>query len=177
MKSLFNMTLSSNLKQLLDAGKKAYQRGEYFEAAQAFSAASRICTSQGNPVLAAELANDGSVAFLMAGKPQEAFSLVDGTPEVFKTKGDQKRMGIALGNLGEALHSYQQSAECLSETGDDQLRLYALQSLSALQLRMGMRLQAIATMQAGLEGIEKPNPQQALARRLLRIPFELLNKP
>jgi hypothetical protein len=48
-----------------------------------------------------------------------------------------------------------------------------MQSLSALQLRTGHQLEELATMQAGLDGLEKPNPQQRALKKLLQMPFKL----
>jgi hypothetical protein len=51
-----------------------------------------------------------------------------------------------------------------------------MQSISALQLRTGRQLQAVASMYAGVENIEKPTLKQRLLKRILGIPIQILNK-
>jgi tetratricopeptide (TPR) repeat protein len=97
-----------------------------------------------------------------------------------------RRQGLALGNLAAALEAngrleeavelYQQSADVLKQAGEDQLRANVMQSLSAVQLRTGRQLEALASMSAGLEDIKHPNPKQSILKRLLRIPFRMLDR-
>jgi hypothetical protein len=54
--------------------------------------------------------------------------------------------------------------------------MHVTQSISGLQLRTGKQLQAVATMQAGLEEIEKPTPKQRFLKRLLQVPFKMLGR-
>ena len=132
------------------------------------------------------MANNISVAHLQAGDAKLALEAVEGTPAIFAQEGDFRRQGMALGNMGSALESldrldeaadiYQQSADVLEQAGADELRAHVMQSLSSLQLRTGRRLQALATMQSGLEGVEKPSPRQRLLKRLLQIPLDLIHK-
>jgi hypothetical protein len=49
-----------------------------------------------------------------------------------------------------------------------------MQALSALQLRMGRQLEALATMNAGLAEVKRPNPAQRLAKKILQVPFDYL---
>jgi len=173
-------------KALAKEAKIAYQKGEFVVAAEAFQAASRGFFENGDHLMAAEMANNCSVAFLKAGDGEAALIVVEGTPEVFAHAGDLVRQGMALSNCGAALealdrfeeaeNSYNESAEILGKAGEDKLRLDVLQSLSALQFRTGRQLQALYTMQDGVNGVQKPNPKQKLLKRLLRIPFDMTNK-
>ncbi len=175
-----------SVKELVKEAQRAYQGGDYLHAARTFEAAANALAAQGNVLDAAEQQNNACVAFLQAGEPQTAVAVVEGTVEVFAEAGDVRRRGLALGNLGSALEAvgrleeaaqaYQQSAEALRDAGEIQMRLHVLQSLSALQLRTGRQLQALATMQAGLTGVERLNVQQRVLKKILDIPFKMLDR-
>lgn len=167
-------------------GKSAYQRGDYLNAAHSFEAASDAFKAAGDVLNAAEMANNASVAFLQAGEAEKALIAVEGTTEAFASANDIRRQGMALGNRAaaleelsrndEALKDYQESSELLEQAGEDQLRANVMNSISALQFRMGHQLEALASMQAGLAGIKHPNPKQRLIKRLLQIPFNIFSK-
>lgn len=171
-------------KQLVDEGNNAYKRGDYLAAARSFTAAAESFTAIGETSKAAECANNASVAYLQAGDPQASLQAAEGTPQLFAQLGDLRRQGMAIGNqaaaleacgqLEEAADLYQQSADVLKQAGEDQLKANVLQSLSALQLRTGRQLEALASMSAGLEDIKHPNPKQSILKRLLRVPFRLI---
>jgi tetratricopeptide (TPR) repeat protein len=175
-----------SLKQLVSEGKSAYQQGDFLAAARAFDAAAEAYSAAGDALNAAEMSNNSSVAYLQAGEAQEAFRSVEGTPAIFAKAGDLRRQGISLGNLGAALEAmgrlddaadaYRQSAELLQSAGENDLRAYVMKSLSALHLRTGRHVAAIAAMESGLEGIEHPKPQQRLLKRLLSAPLKLLGR-
>lgn len=175
-----------SIKQLINEGKSAYQQGDFLAAARAFDAAAESYATTGDTLNAAEMSNNSSVAFLQAGEVQEALRSVEGTPAVFAKAGDLRRQGISLGNLGAALEAvgrldeavdvYRQSAELLKASGEDDLRAYVMKSLSALQLRKGRHIEAIAAMESGLEGIKHPKPQQSLLKKILAAPLKLLGK-
>jgi tetratricopeptide (TPR) repeat protein len=178
------MAVILNVAQLENEGKLAYQRGDYENAARAFQAASQAYQTSQDPLAAAEMANNASVAFLKAGDAHDALQVVEGTPQVFAAEGDIRRQAMALGNLGaafegvrryqEAEDAYQQSADLLKRVGEDQLRLNVMQSLSNLQLRTGKHLQALSSMQAGIEDVHRPSPKQRILKKLLGVPFKLM---
>ncbi len=173
-------------KQLADEAKTAYQRADYASAGRVYQAAAQSYQEAGEPLMAAEMRNNASVAYLQAGDAETAVQMVEGTASVFAAAGDLRRQGLALGNRGAALEAlghlpeaaevYQQSADLLKQAGETELRGRVMQSLSALQLRTGRQLEALATMNAGLDGISKPNLRQRLLKRLLQMPFKLLGK-
>lgn len=170
--------------QLAKEAKQAYQRGDYESAARTFLAAAQSYTTSQHPLDAAEMANNASVAYLQAGDSQAAFKAVEGTAEIFAADGDVRRQAMALGNLGAALEalkrykeaedSYQQSADLLKQVGEDQLRLNVMESLSRLQARTGRQLEALASMQAGLEDVHQPSPKQRILKKLLEVPFKFM---
>lgn len=180
------MTIAATPQQLGKEGKTAYGHGDYLAAAQAFDAAQAGFKLTGATLEAAEMANNCSVAYLQAEEAEKALQAVDGTEAIFAQAGDLRRQGMALGNRGaalealdrkeEALQAYQQSADLLQEAGEDQMRVHVMQSLSMLQLNMGKQLQALASMQAGLDGVRRPTPKQSMLKKLLKIPFEMVNR-
>ena len=172
-------------KQLADEAQRAYKRGEYYGAGRGYEAAAEGYQLNGDQVTAAEMLNNSSVAYLQSGDAQAALGVVKDTPAVFAQAGDLRRQGIALGNLGAAqealgskdaaLEAYRQSADLLKQVGEDSLRANVMQSISALQMKTGHQLEALATMHAGMEGLQHPSPRQRILKKLLNIPFKLMN--
>jgi uncharacterized protein HemY len=105
---------------------------------------------------------------------------------VFASADDIRRQAIALGNQAAALEAlgklddavglYENSADLLKKSGDQELRSTVLQSLSAVQLRLGRQLEAMASMQAGLESIEHPSLKQRIVKKILRSPLDYLGR-
>jgi len=173
-------------KAMAKEGTAYYQKGEFYSAALSFEAASQLYSISGNRLNEAEMANNSSVAYLQAGNADQALTILEGTAKIFESEGDIKHQGMALGNQAAALEAlgrfdeaeqaYKDSAEFLEKAGEDQLRLEVMKSLSMMQLNRGRRLEALVTMQSGVEEMHHPNLTQSLLRKLLNIPFEILNK-
>jgi tetratricopeptide (TPR) repeat protein len=173
-------------EQLSEEGKTAYLRGDYVSAGKAYQAAAQGYREVGEHVTAAEMLNNASVAFLQAGEAETALQLVEGTNSLFAVADDTRRQGMALGNRGaalealgrlpEAAEAYRQSAALLKQARETDLYGRVMQSLSALQLRTGRQLEALATMNASLEEIPKPSLKQRLLKVLLQTPYRLLGK-
>jgi tetratricopeptide (TPR) repeat protein len=180
------MSNNTSITKYVDEGQAAYHREDYTAAAQAYRDAARGYSESGDSLSAAEMLNNSSVAFLQAGDAQAALQAVEGTASVFSLSDDKRRQGMALGNLAAALEAvgslkeakeiYQQSAEVLEQAGEYELRSQVMKSLSSLQLRTGHQLEALATMQAGLNNIKHPTYQQRLLKKLLQIPMRLLGR-
>ncbi|MCI0519793.1 MAG: hypothetical protein L0Z70_05990 [Chloroflexi bacterium] len=180
------MSETISADQLGREGKTAYQQGDYLSAARAFEAAAHAYDVSHEQLKAAEARNNASVAYLLGGDAQAAVTLTQGTAEIFSAAGDAAREGMAWGNLGAALEglgnlpeaeqAYLRSAELLKGCTDQDAYLHVMRSLSALQLRRGRQLDALASMQAGLEGVKRPTPQQRLLKKLLKAPRRLLGK-
>lgn len=173
-------------EQLNQEGKTAYEREEYEQAARAFEAAERGYSAAGDALNAAEMANNRSVALLQGGNAQGALEAVGNTPEVFAQVKDTRRHAMALGNKAAALAElgqreeaeklYWESARLLNEIGETALRASVLQAISRLQMRSGRVMEAVASMQSGLEQVEKPSWIQRMLKKLLQIPSRLLNR-
>jgi len=164
----------------------AYQKGDYQQAADLFQAAALAYQAQGQPAMAAEMANNQSVALLQAGEAQAALDAATGTDVVFEGEGDRLKKAMAIGNqaaaldalgrLEEAEEHYQHCAELLFKLGEEQMRAQVMQALSSLQLRSGRQLEALASMQAGLDTLERPTMRQRFLKRLLSIPKKIFPK-
>ena len=177
---------TKDIKQLVDEAKQAYDKGEYKQAAIIFERAAQSYQAQENLLLAAEMANNQSVALLQAKDPEAALEAVRGTEEVFQQAGEVVKQAIAIGNRAAALESlsrfeeaeaaYQRSADLLKENGEMDLYAHVMKTLSAVQIRQGKQLEALANMQAGMERLEKPSFKQRLLKKLLKIPYKFIRK-
>jgi tetratricopeptide (TPR) repeat protein len=171
-------------QQLAAEGQAEYNKAEYLSAAKLYKAAADGYLSAGDEMAAAEMANNSSVAFLKSGQAESAWQVVRETDKIFAAHGDTLRQAMALGNQGAALEGlkqldqavvlYAQSAELLKQAGENELRAYVLQSLSAIQLRRGKYLEAYGTMGDGIMGIDKPNLKQKLLKMLMQLPFKFM---
>ena len=81
-----------------------------------------------------------------------------------------------MDNLDSAVRAYQDSSELLKEIGDQELRPTVMHSLSAVQLRQGQQMEALFTMQAGLDEIENPGIKQKILKKVLRSPLSYFNR-
>jgi len=171
-------------QQLAREGKTAFQKKDWTAALRAFQAAEQAYVAAGDPLMAAEMTNNCSVALLKAGDAQAALDVLNGIADRFATSGDLRRQGMTLGNQGaalealgrldEALAVYEESAELLKVAGEFDLRSHVQQSISMIQFRTGKQLQALASMQAGMDAIPKPSPRQRFLRKLLHIPMKMM---
>jgi tetratricopeptide (TPR) repeat protein len=168
----------------MQAAAAAYRRGRWDAAALAFSRARQAYLERGQALKAAEAANNLSVTLLQAGKPEQALEAVRGTPEAFLSASETRLAAQAYGNLGAALEAcgrlneaeaaYRRSIDLLDESGDVQGRAMCLQSLSRVLLRQGKPIEALGSMQSGLEAEARPSLTKRLLRRLLRLPGRVL---
>ncbi len=173
-------------EELEKEAKQEYKKKKYLTAAKAFQAAAEGYTQLGDQLKAAEMLNNASVAYLQAEHPDSALKTALKTDETFAAAGDLRRQAIALGNqaaayealgqLESAAQAYQESSDLLREIGDRELRPSVMQSLSAVQLRLGQQLEALATMQAVLEQVENPGIKQKLLKKVLRSPISYFNR-
>ena len=180
------MTESDKAAEAVLEAQQAYELEEYLRAAEHFQAAQRSYQETGEETLAAEMANNRSVSLLQAGMAQEALVAVGDTPAWFDAQGDRKRYAMALGNKAAALAALDQKAEAekiyweaaqvLDQMGEKDLRASVLNSISRLQMGEGRYMEAIASMESGLEQVEKPSFTQRMLKRLLKVPGKLLNR-
>ena len=163
---------------------KAYGKEDYGSAAQAFESARKAYLDAGEDVLAAEMANNLSVTYIQMDRANDALSIVEGTPQIFLTHGNQQLAGRAYGNLAaaleasgqrqEALEYYQLAAQIFSEEEDKEGYALTMQAISRLQLRLGQPIEAVSTMQVGLEAMPKSSLRDRLLKKLIDIPTRLM---
>jgi tetratricopeptide (TPR) repeat protein len=175
-----------NPEQIAAEAQAAYKAGDYAEAAKSYQAAEESYRLVGDLLSAAEAANNCCVSLLQAGRAKDAFEAVKGTVEIFEEASDLRRQAMALGNqaaaleagkrLEDALSDYQKAADLFKQIGENELYTSTMQALSALQLRTGRQLEALATMKAGVDKIERPGLKNRFLKKILEIPFRLLNR-
>ena len=170
--------------QLAQEALAAFQRGDYLEAERTFLAASNGFSQAGDLLMSAEMANNRSVALLKAGNAAGALEALEGSEAVFEKAGDRKRQALAIGNraaaleglsrLDEALQAYEACAQMLKELGEGEQRAHVLQAASAIYYRRKKPLEALAIMRSGVSGLPHPTLKQRLLKKLLDIPFSLI---
>jgi len=171
--------MTTDPQKLAEQGKKAFATKKYDQAVFAFTEAASAYDAQNDPLNAAEMKNNLSVALLkQKGKTQAAYDAVIGTDEVFAQAGDVKRQAMALGNIAtvlealkkpdEALKAYERSAELFAEAGESELRSIVLQSAATLKMKRGKIMDSALSMIGSAESAEKPNLFQRFLRFLLR---------
>jgi len=181
------MTENNNQPTLIEEGAKdLYRAGKFQQAADGFSQAAALYLDKGEIQLAAEMRNNQSVALLKSKKPRLALEAVQGTEEIFQEAGDHLKQGMALANqatayrdMGEkqkAIDDFNRAAEIFKISGEKEMYLQTMQSISALKMRTRNIIGALFSMQEGLDELEKPNLRQKLLRNLLKIPQNLINK-
>lgn len=172
--------------ELAERAKTHYKQEDYTQAAELFGLASNGFETAGEPINAAEMANNRSVALLRGGDAAAALEAVGDTDRVFAEYGDTRRQALALGNRAAALagldrreeaeKTYWESARLLGEIGERELRATVLQAISKLQLKDGRYGEALASMDSGLEGAQKLSFSRRLVRKLIRIPMKMLGR-
>lgn len=178
------MDKSLSASELNRLGQTAFQKEQFQEAARLYQQAVEACQTTGDALATAEMKNNLSVALIKAGDPNQALAAVIGTDEIFANAGDYRRQAIALGNLASAYEAigelqkacehYQRSADFFKQVGEHDLRVFTLQSLSALQLRMGSQFEAMATMDCALAEKKNLSLRERFLKKLLRVPFRML---
>lgn len=173
-------------QELKKQAESAYRAKRYGEAAELFAAAARGFTAAGDVLGAAEMSSSRSVCLLQAGDAPGALAAAEGVSRVFELAGDRKRQALALGNEAAALNAagktqaalerYQMSADLLREIGDHENRALVLKNISEIQLRTGHQLEALATMDAALNHRKKMSLPERLLKKLLKVPFNMLNR-
>ncbi len=82
----------------------------------------------------------------------------------------------ACGDLVAAERTYAQALQRFADLNDHQAQATILGSLSQLQLKRGRPLDALSTMQAGLEHKPRRGLRDRWVQRLLALPSRLLGR-
>jgi tetratricopeptide (TPR) repeat protein len=171
-------------EKLAKQAATAYGSDDYAKAVILYKNASQIYKDAGDELMAAEMDNNLSVTLLKMKDAEGALQATAGTDLLFQEAGDVNRQAIAIANqaaamealdkLEEALERYQLASDLLKQTGNKQMRSYVLQAISALQLRTGKQLQAMATMDSALDNKSKLSLKERLLRKLLNTQKKLM---
>lgn len=164
----------------------AYEAEEFQQAARLFGESANAYREAGDDSLAAEAMNNQSVALLKAGDAKGALAAAEGTDEVFAAVGDERRQGMALGNMAAALEDlkerdraidlYRRSAALFEKIGEPDLRALVLQRISSIQMQQGKRVEAMASMQDGLAQKKSLTLVDRILKGLLRFIGKLSNR-
>jgi tetratricopeptide (TPR) repeat protein len=164
----------------------AYKDGNGSLAAQLFAEARDAFGHDGDDLKSAEMSNNLCVALLQDKRPEEALAAVEGTWDVFLSQGDELRAAQAYGNLASAEEAcgdlanaekaYGKAARLLEKAGDEEARAQTLAALSRLQLKRGKPVQAVTSMQSGLEGSSRLSIGRRFLRWVLSLPSRILNR-
>ncbi len=170
--------------QAAAAAATLYREGNYARAAEAYEVAQAAYQEAGALLLAAEMANNRAVALMHLDDYTAALDILQDTPELFEEAGDWQRAGQAHGNLASALEGlgqhaaaeqgYRRALVLFERAGDGDGRSHTAKSLSQLQLKQGHAVEAVATMQGGLEGSARLSLRDRILRWLLRLPSRFL---
>jgi tetratricopeptide (TPR) repeat protein len=169
--------------EMYEEAQAAYQRGEYQTAVSLFRAAAQGYRKAEEPLMAAEMSSNCSVALLMDGDAAGSLVEAEQAQAVFESAGDHKRMALALGNRAaaldalhrtdEALGAYNWCSEILKELQEHELRAYVMQAISKIYLRKGKPLEAVTVMRIGVNNLPHPSWRQRLLKNLLEVPFKM----
>ena len=170
--------MTTEPQQLAEQGKQAFSTKDFDQAASLFTEAASAYEALNDPLNAAEMRNNLSVALLQVENAQAAYDAATGTDEIFAEAGDVKRQAMAFGNqaaalealkkLDQALEAYERSAALFAEAGDSEMRSLVLQSAAAIKLRRGKMVDSALSMIGSVESTQKPNLLQRFLRFLLR---------
>lgn len=172
------------IRDLTQRAEALYKAGQYATAADLYLQAAAAADLAGDSLTAAEMRNNCSVARLQAGDAAGALEVVEGTDTVFAEAGDLRRQAMALGNCATALDELKETAraetryiaaiDLFERCGETEMRALLLKRLSALQMRSGRQVQAMASMQSALDGEVKLTTREKLLKRLLGKVFRML---
>jgi tetratricopeptide (TPR) repeat protein len=164
-------------ESLRQAGLDHYRADRLPEAAQAFAEAAAAYDAAGDRAAAAEMRNNAAVVRMAQADWAGAQAALAGTPELFRALGDRRREGEALANQAAAhdgagdaepaVALYLQAIDRLGEAGEAETRAACYKKLSALQIKLGQQLQALASMRSGLNLSSELSPKEKALKELL----------
>jgi tetratricopeptide (TPR) repeat protein len=174
----------SEAASLAQHAMQAYEKGEYDLAIDSFTQAKEAYAVAGKPQMAAEMANNLSVALGQVGRHQQALEVLEGTFEILLQHDELTKAAQALGNTAAAYEGlrewqraeslYEQAAARFAQLGNMEGQRFTLQALSRVRLRQGRAVEAVTTMQGALDIESKPSWHSRLIRKFLDLPSRIL---
>ncbi len=169
----------STASALAEQGKKEYEKGAFLAAAKLFAQAARAYEQANDPLNAAEMKNNQSVAFLQGGKASDALKATEGTEEIFANAGDLKRQGISVSNRAaslegmkqwrEALAEYDRAASLFEQAGEGDMHSIVRKASANIHLKFGRVDSTGMDIYDSLRLVEKPTLTQRIMKFLMRI--------
>lgn len=163
--------------ELKERGLKHYRDEQYPEAANAFAEAAAGFEAVGQRAAAAEMRNNLCVVRMTQSDWTGALAAVEGTPAIFREQGDAMREAQAIANLAaahdgaghveEAAQLYMQAIDRFGELGEKETRAACFKKLSNLQVKMGQKMQALASMRSGLNLSPELTPKEKMLKDLI----------
>ncbi len=170
--------------ELKEQGLAFFRKEQFAEAAERFAHVASAYDALGEPLAAAEARNNLAVVRLAQQDWAGALAAVAGTPEVFAAAGDRLRQAQAIANLANAHdgagqvdpagENYEQAIEMFTELGETETRAACWKALAGVQLKQDKKLQAMASMQAGLRLAPKLSPREKTLKGLLDQAFRMM---
>jgi tetratricopeptide (TPR) repeat protein len=164
-------------RQIKDEGLKLYREARYEEAAAKFAEAQPAFVAAGDLKEAAECINNRGVCWRQAAKFDEATAAFEEALTAFQGLNDAMGEGQVLGNLAaladsrgdgkHALELYQQAVVIFEKLDAQDYVKDTYTAISKLQLKQRNFMGAIASFDAGLEQLDKPNLVERMARKIL----------
>lgn len=177
------MTSPSDLK---NSGIKLFHTDKFNEAAAKFTEAAEQYEAQGDVAAAAEMRNNLGVAHIAQKNYEAALDAVVGTPDVFRGLGDQLREAQSISNianilenlnrLDEAAKLYEQAIAMFTELNERENRAACWKALSNVQVKQDKKLQALASMQAGLKLTPNLSARERTLKGLIDRAMGMINK-
>src|SRR5579859_6863028 len=151
--------------ELKEQGLAFFRKDQYPEAAERFAQSASAYEAQGDALQAAEARNNLGVVRLAQQDWAGALAAVEGTPQVFAAAGDRLRQAQAIAD--QAAEGYEQAIDLFTELGEQETRASCWKALSGVQLKQDKKLQALASMQAGLALSPSLNAREKTLKGLL----------
>lgn len=171
----------STASALYKQGKNEYEKGAYLAAAKLFAQAGQAYQTGNDPLNAAEMKNNESVAWLQGGKAKEALQATEGTEEIFATAGDLKRQGVAIANRAaaleglkkwqEALGEYDRAASIFEQAGEGDMHSLVRKATANIHFKFGRVDSSQMDVYDSLRLVENPSLAQRMMKFLKRFGF------
>jgi tetratricopeptide (TPR) repeat protein len=165
-----------NINSDISRANDLFKQKKYVDAARLFEKLASAYQDLKEVCKSAEMMNNASVAYLMAGDPQKSYELSKDTHLTFEETKDWKNYGLAMGNQASALENlgkkdlaleyYQIAADKLKLAGEKESRAFVLKRISALQIQKGDQLDALGSMTAALHNLPELSRREKILKKL-----------
>ncbi len=172
--------------ELKDQGLRFYRADQFPQAAEKFTQAAQAYAETGDEVTAAEMLNNLCVVRLAQQDWDAARAVVAGTPDIFRAHGDALREAQALANLAaahdgagqveDAIPLYEKVIEIFGALNEQDNRAACYKKLSALQIKKGLQLQALASMHSGLNLSPELTAKEKTLKAMLDRAMKMIGK-